>query len=172
MSKWSWHRSRWAQATRARANEKLLAGLQGGAGVLSADPQKRVAAYRAQHPDYADLEVGFAGPTSKTWRLTSALASSQQPNGSTISGRCSWRMLMFSPWPRGWRRDSVCRRRGDHSSAQVPGSFRWQRGFVQATGDALLARIAVRPKTGFGLPVGRWLPDAACRIRPSCGHVL
>lgn len=90
-----------------RANEKLLAGLHGVARGSSA----LIPRSEWQHTVHSTRitriwKSASPDPASKTWRLTSALASSQRPNGSTISGRCSWRMLMFSPWPRGWRRDS------------------------------------------------------------------
>ncbi len=142
-----------------RANEKLLAGLHGVArGVLSADPQKRVAAYRAQHPDYADLEVGFAGPrfedlapdlgvglfTAAEWKYYLGPMLLADADVFSMAAGLEARLPFVDV--------------GVIAAAlQVQDRSAGKGGFVQATGDALLARIAVRPKTGFELPMGRWL---------------
>lgn len=141
------------------ATDRVLTGLHGVArGVLSADARKRVVAYRAQHPGYSDLDVDFAGPRFGD------LAADLDANLFT---EVEWQYFLgpmlladadlFSMAAGLEARLPFVDVEVAAAALQVRERSPGKQGFVEATGDPLLARIASQPKTGFELPMGRWL---------------
>lgn len=144
---------------RGLLQEQVLKALHGIArGGLAADSPSRVRGYRAQHPDHRVVEEAprrlpfsqLAGP-SPVNDLTRAewayyLSPMLLPDADVFSMAVGMELRL--PFVDLGVLSAVL---------QVPDRSAGKAAFVEAIGDPLLKTIASRPKTGFELPMSRWL---------------
>ena len=152
---------------RSPLREGALNGLHGIArGALASRPSARVQAYRAHHPDYASIDAD--APTLPFEEL----ADDSSVNDFTRAEYAYYLSPMLLADADVFSMSVGLEVRLPFvdlgvvgAALQVPDRVRGKGAFVDATGDSLLASIAARPKTGFELPMARWLADLPIQVR-------
>lgn len=141
------------------ALERLLHGLHGTArGALAFEPGISVAGQRAQHPDYGTVEATFQGPDLN--QLSSFLGTNEYTQAEWSHYLAPMLLADADVFSMAFGLElrlpfvdvAVVA-----AAMQVEGRTPGKGPFVAATGDPILREVAARPKTGFNLPMGRWL---------------
>lgn len=149
----------WNQRLSPRTADQLVRRLHGLArNGLATQPAQRVRAFRAQHPYYRELPHPFPGPrfedlASDSPMLAITDAEWRHYLGPTLLADAD----VFSMANSLELRVPFVDLGVVAAALPVKDRHPGKQAFVNATKDNLLAEIVRRPKTGFTLPMARWI---------------